>query len=78
MKVRAQTAIYIFIAVATLDVCSIKLISRAGLLKRPQTTWPADPARCSTPRAIRPYDHRDSQYRVLASTLFEARTLQIP
>jgi hypothetical protein len=78
MKVHEQMASCTFIALATLDVCSVKLISRAGPLKRPQTRWSADPARCSTPRAIRPQDHSDSQFRVLAATLFAVRTLQIP
>jgi hypothetical protein len=78
MKVRAQMAFYIFIALAILDVCSVNLISRASSLKMPQAMSPAAPARCSNPRTIRPHNHADSQKRVLAPTLFAVRTLQIP
>jgi hypothetical protein len=77
MKVHVQMAIYIFIALATLDVCSVNLISRASL-KMPQTICSAAPARCSIPRTTGPLDYADGENRVLASTLFTVRTLQIP
>lgn len=78
MKVRVQMAIDIFLALATLDVCSVNLILRTKPLKIPQTMWPADPARCSSPRTIRSHDHADSEHSVLPTTLFTIRTLQIP
>jgi hypothetical protein len=77
MKVRVQMAICIFIALATLDVCSVNLISRASL-EMPQTICSAAPARCSISRATGPHDHANGENRVLASTLFTVRTLQIP
>jgi hypothetical protein len=54
MKVRAQMAFYIFIALATLDVCSVNLISRASSFKMPQAMSPAAPARCSNPAPFVP------------------------
>jgi hypothetical protein len=78
MKIGSQMAVYIFIARSKLDVCSVNLISRRSPSKMPQAMSSEGPDRCSHPRITRPHDHSDSQKRVLASTLFAVRTLEIP
>jgi hypothetical protein len=78
MKVSAQVTIYIFIALATLDVCSVNLISRPRSLKIPQAMSSSGPARRSRTRTMRSQDRADGQSRVLASTVSATRTLQIP
>jgi hypothetical protein len=78
MKVCEQMASYIFIAIATLDVCSVGPISRLIPLKMLQARSSAGADRCSNPRTNSRRGHADSQRRVLSSTLFAVRTLQIP
>ena len=78
MKVHAKLTIYIFTAQATLDVCSLNPASHAKPVKMPQGVPSARQAQHLHPRIVLPFDHANTQRRLLASPVFAARKLQNP